>query len=138
MSQFIAYLTFDGNCREAMTFYGKCFGGEVVFQTVGESPEADRLPLQMKECVLQATLVSGSIRLMATDMVGDHGLQKGNATSILVDCSSEDELNRYYSRLSEGAGRMFPIQRTYWGALFGGLTDRFGNQWLLNFKNKQE
>ncbi len=32
------YLGFDGNCLEAMTFFQKCFGGELTFQTFGESP----------------------------------------------------------------------------------------------------
>jgi PhnB protein len=32
------YLTFDGKCKEAMTFYKECLGGELEFQTIGDSP----------------------------------------------------------------------------------------------------
>ena len=28
---------------------------------------------------------------------------------------------------------MHSLENTFWGALFGGLTDRFGNHWLLHF-----
>ena len=38
MAQINAYLKFDGNCREAMTFYKECFGGELIFNTVKGSP----------------------------------------------------------------------------------------------------
>jgi PhnB protein len=38
MTQINSYLTFNGNCQEAMIFYQKCLGGELTFQTVGESP----------------------------------------------------------------------------------------------------
>ena len=34
MAQILAYLKFDGNCREAMTFYKECFGGKLTFNTV--------------------------------------------------------------------------------------------------------
>ena len=34
------YLSFDNNCKEAMTFYSECLSGELMMQTVGESPMA--------------------------------------------------------------------------------------------------
>ena len=42
--QINSYLTFSGNCREAMNFYVTCLGGELVFQTIGESPLANKMP----------------------------------------------------------------------------------------------
>lgn len=50
------YLTFSGNCRDAMTFYQQCLGGEFSFQTVGESPMAKQLPAQMKSCIIHSAL----------------------------------------------------------------------------------
>lgn len=32
------YLNFDGQCRQALTLYHACFGGELKFQTVADSP----------------------------------------------------------------------------------------------------
>ena len=45
--QIQSYLTFNGNCREAMNFYKQCLGGELWFQTVGESPLSEHMPPQM-------------------------------------------------------------------------------------------
>jgi PhnB protein len=49
MTQLNAYLHFNGNCREAMTFYQACLGGELKMQAVGESPMAGQMPPERKE-----------------------------------------------------------------------------------------
>jgi len=137
MAQIISHLTFNGNCREAMTFYKKCFGGTLTFQTVGESPLSRKIPKRMKDCILQATLKKGKLALTGSDMVGEEGLLKGNSVSLSLTCSSEDEINNYYEKLSEGGSADHPLKDTFWGAKSGGLTDRFGNHWLLSFdKNR--
>lgn len=137
MKQIITYLTFNGNCREAMNFYKDCLGGELTFQTIGDSPMADRIPKQMQHNILHATLVKDGITLMASDMVGDNGLIKGNAVSLMLNCSSEDEIRTWYSNLSADGQATHPIENTFWGALFGGLTDKFGTYWLLNYTMPQ-
>ncbi len=133
MTQINSYLTFNGNCKEAMTFYKDCLGGELNFQTIGESPLSDKMPTQMKDCILHATLTKNSLILMASDMVSESGLVKGNAVSLSLNCSSEEEIKNYYTKLSNGGKQNHPIEDSFWGALFGGLTDKFGNHWILNF-----
>lgn len=132
MSLINSYLTFSGNCREAMTFYRSCFGGDLTVQTVGESPLAEKLPKQMKDCVLHATLTKDDLVLMGSDMVPDTGLIKGNAVSLSLNCRSEDEIKTFYSKLAEGGKADHPVEHTFWGALFGDLTDKYGNHWLLH------
>ncbi len=56
MTQINSYLTFNGNCREAMNFYKSCLGGELHFQTIGDSPLSEGMPAAMKACILKATL----------------------------------------------------------------------------------
>ncbi len=133
MTQIIAYLTFNGNCREAMTFYQNCLGGELYLQTFGESPMADKLPPEMKDCIIHSTLSKTGWSLMATDMVGEQGLIRGNSVSMLLQCGSEAEIRACYAQISDGGQATHPLEDTFRGALFGGLTDRFGNHWLLNF-----
>lgn len=134
MTQINSYLTFNGNCRDAMTFYKECFGGELVLQTIGESPMADTMPPQMKHFILHSSLTKGEMVMMATDCVPDQGLIKGNSVSLCLNCSSEAEIKNYYEKLAAGGNATYPLQNTFWGALFGGLTDKFGNHWLLNFQ----
>src|SRR6267378_2537439 len=102
MTQINSYLTFSGNCRDAMTFYKECLGGELTLQTVGESPTAEQMPPEMKQSIMHSTLTNGGIVLMGSDMVGKDGLIRGNAISLLLNCSSEEEIKDYYAKLSEG------------------------------------
>jgi len=133
MTQINAYLSFNGNCREAMTFYHECLGGELSLQTIDGSPLADQMPAEMKACILHSSLQKDGLVLLASDMVGEEGLKRGNTVSLMLNCSNEAETRAFYASLSEGGAATHPLEITFWGALFGGLTDKFGNHWLLHF-----
>ncbi len=139
MANINSYLTFNGNCREAMTFYKECLGGALTFQTIGESPLADKMPPKMKECILHAMLTNGKLVIMGSDMTPEQGLIKGNSVSLMLDCDSEEEIKVFYNALSTGGLSTHPLEHTFWGATLGNLTDRYGNNWLLHFdKNAQQ
>jgi len=137
MTQINSYLTFNGNCREAMTFYRECLGAELILQTIGASPMSDKMPEQMRDCILHSTLQKGTLVLMGSDMVPESGLKKGNAVSLMLACSSEDEIRDFYKKLSVGGRVNHPLEDTFFGSIMGDLTDQFGNHWLLNFDKKQ-
>jgi PhnB protein len=131
MSRIISYLTFNGNCFDAMKFYQKCLGGELHIQLVGDSPEASTLPNAFHAHVLQAELRNGNIELIATDMVGDEGLKQGNTVSMMMVCKTKKEFNTYFKRLASGGTIIQPARKNFWGVWFGSLQDRYGNYWLL-------
>jgi PhnB protein len=121
-----------------MTFYKECLGGELAFQTIGESPLSEKMPRKMKNFILHSTLTKGSLMLMGSDMVPQSGLVKGNAVSLVLNCYSEEEIKKCYEKLSSGGSADHPLENTFWGALFGDLTDKFGNHWLLSFNKIQQ
>lgn len=133
MSQIKVYLTFNGNCREAMHFYQEILGGDLMLQPIEGSPLSDQMPAQMKESILHSTLTNGKLEILASDMVGEKGLVHGTSVSLMLDCESEEEIRSAYEKLSDGGNATHPLEITFWGALFGGLTDKYGQQWLLNF-----
>lgn len=134
MSQLYPYLTFNGNCREAMNFYRECLGGTLTFQTVGESPLSEKLPENMKNCILHAVLQRDTLQLMATDITSENGLMKGNSVSLMFNGGSESETMEVYEKLSRGGNPTHPLAAMFWGGLLGDLTDKYGNQWLLHFE----
>lgn len=139
MTQINSYLTFRGDCREAMIFYKECLGGELMLQTVGESPMAEQMPRKMKDCILHSELKNGVLLLLGSDLVSEQGLIRGYAVSLCINCSNEEYIRSCYKKLSSGGQATHPLKYTFWGSLFGGLTDKFGNHWLLNYnKNKKE
>jgi PhnB protein len=136
--QVFVYLTFNGNCREAMIFYKKCLGGELTFQTIGESSLSEKMPQKMKDCILHSTLTNGTLLLLGSDMVSESGLIKGNSVSLTLNCNSEKKIRSCYKNLSKGGQATHPLENNFWGALFGGLTDKYGNNWVLNYSPKQK
>ena len=137
MSTLNSYLTSNGNCREAMTFYKECLGGELTLQTVGESPLSEKMPPQMKKSILHSMLTSRDMVIMGSDMVPETGLIKGNAVSLMLNFSNEEDTRKIYANLSKDGEASHPLEVTFWGALFGNLTDKFGNHWMLNFDTNQ-
>ena len=133
MAQINAYLNFDGNCREAMAFYKDCLGGDLALQTVEGSPVAGQMSAEAQKHILHAALTKGDLVLMASDMIGS-GPVKGNSIALSLNCSSEEEISTYFSKLSSGGQITDPLSEKFWGATFGTLTDKFGINWLLNYE----
>lgn len=136
MSSISSYLTFNGNCREAMTFYRNCLGGELVLETIGDLPMSAKIPCHMKAIVVQAILTKGNFAIVATDMGNETQIVKGNAVAMLLDCDSEDEAHSAYQKLSDGGEQTHPLEDSFWGDLFGNLRDKFGNHWLIRFERE--
>lgn len=124
-----AYLTFNGNCREAMQFYAKALGGELSVFTYGEGPQT---PAEGADRVMHARLTGGSAVLMASDMPLGREAQAGENFSLSVACESLEEEERIFAALGDGATVMMPLQDTFWGSHFGMLLDKFGVRWHLD------
>ena len=137
MGQLITYLTFNGNCREAMEFYRECLGGQLHIEKLGESPKTERLPAYAKEYIVQASLKKDTLVLMGSDMT-DEELLRGNSVSILLNCTDAERIRAYYQNLEIGGKVTHPLHESHSKDLFGGLTDKFGNHWLFHCKQKKE
>ena len=138
MTQINAYINFDGNCREAMTFYKECLGGELNMQTVEGSPIEAQCPPEMKNQILHASLTKDDIVIMGSDMQEPGGFVKGNNIALSLSCSSDEEIQTFFSKLSEGGKITHNLVQSFWGATFGVFTDKYGIRWMLNYdKNRQ-
>ena len=137
MAQINVYLTFNGNCREAMTFYKECLGGELTLQTVKGSPMESQWPVTVQENILHASLVNGSLVLLGSDIVEKEKLVKGNTISLSLNCTSAKEIETFFTKLSSGGQIAHPLHDFFAGTM-GTLTDKFEKDWLLYFERKQD
>ena len=126
------YLTFNGNCREAMTFYQQCLGGELMMQTFAGTPAAEHVAPDALQNMMHAVLTTPDMVLMASDS-GLGPAAKGDMVSLSVNCQSPDEIRRLFDQLSAGGTITMDLQDTFWGATFGMFADRFGIDWMLNY-----
>lgn len=133
MTQLNPYILFNGNCREAMTFYRDCLGGDLLIQSVGESALAGQMPPAMHNNVMHSVLTKDGMSLMASDMGGPGVGKPTEAIALMLMCNSEENLRATYDKLAEGGSTDHKPEATFWGATFGDLTDKFGVRWMLNF-----
>jgi PhnB protein len=120
-SGFGIFLTFSGQCAQALKYYKKCFGGTLSMQTMN-------LDKRMQDVVVSATLTNNYFKLVATDL-GDGGIVIGNNISILVECTSFSERERLTSFLSADNN----AYRQNDDRLISVL-DRYSVNWILSIK----
>lgn len=140
MKQITPYFFFNGTCREAMNYYKDIFGGELSMMKIGDSPESDaeHMP-ENKELIMHAALtVNGTMMIMASDtMLPNQTAEMGEGVYNAVLCTSKEEIETYFTKLSEGGKINQPLVEAFFG-WFGTLTDKFGVKWMLEFDNPKE
>ena len=129
------YLHFNGNCREAFEFYRSVFGGDfAIFLTFREGPGSMGVPESEMDNIMHVSYELGGTTLMGSDVPSTFGMpvNQGNNFSISYQPQSRKETEELFAKLSEGGMVMMPLQDMFWGAYFGGCTDRFGTNWMVN------
>jgi PhnB protein len=128
------YLFFQGNAKEAMEFYKGVFGGQLTMQTMGEVPQEHMPPhmkkAEYKDMLMHASLISGDIELMASDSPK----ASAKAAKVELSLSGDDEakLRQLFEALAKGGKVTMPLEKQFWGDIYGMLTDKFGVDWMVN------
>lgn len=124
-----AYLNFNGNTREAMTFYAAALGGELKIMTFAAFPGA---PPEQADKVMHALLESGPMTLMASDPPPGETFTQGDTFSLSLSGSDDAWLRGAWAALSAGGQVRMPLETQMWGDTFGMFVDKFGVQWMVN------
>ena len=133
--QIETYLTFGGNCEEALAFYKQCLGGEItaLMRFEGSPMDNGQLPPEWKKKVMHSTFEVQGARLMASD--GMPGKPKpsyqGFSVSLFVPGDAA-HARKAFDALAEGGKVTMPFAPPFWGGHFGMLTDRFGVPWMVS------
>ena len=124
------YITFKGNCREAIEFYKKALDAEVLFvQTVGESPMANMGPA---ENIMHCSMKVGSSTVMMSDDPRPEAAAAGGNISLAIGLNEPERARQLFGNLAAGGSVIMPLQKTYWAEAFGMVADRFGVKWMIN------
>jgi len=135
------YIFFDRQCNDAINFYKKAIGAEVLFMMqYKDAPEAMPEPMNspdMQNCVLHATLKIGDSEVMLSDAPpGNHKGHAGFSLSITVaDKNTADEM---FNALAEGGNVQMPLEPTFFSPYFGTLADKFGVEWMVYAESNEE
>ncbi len=127
------YLFFKGNAKEAMEFYKSVFGGKLEVQTMDEIPE-NAMPAEdrkaMKGWVMHASLKGGAVDMMASD--GKAASPKTAKVELSLGGTDEVQMRKIFDDLAVGGKVKMPLEKQFWGDVFGSLTDKYGVDWLMN------
>lgn len=133
------YLTFNGNCEAAFTFYKSVFGGEFPYLGKFKDMPAEEgcapLTAEEGEKIMHVSLpISTETILMGSDSSEAFGQATivGNNFSISINTDSTAEADKLFEGLSAGGTVTMPMNKTFWGAYFGMFTDKFGINWMIN------
>lgn len=137
------YLNFQGNAETAFNFYKSVFGGEfTMLSRFGDLPPENGVSLSAteKNMVLHVALpINAHTVLMASDV--NENFCAPNTTfiqgtnhyiSINLDANEQAEAKRLFDALSAHGQVEMPLEKTFWGALYGAFTDQFGIKWMIN------
>ena len=131
MKEINAYLIFNGNCREAVTFYQKCLGSELQLITFGDM--GGNVPPDAKDRIAHARISKGSAVLLASDNMPGMPFNAGDNSFVCLQCESGQETDQLFAALSEKGKTLQVPQETQWANRFAMFTDQFGTNWMLNF-----
>lgn len=136
-TQLHPYLSFGGNCQEAMEFYKAVLGGKLEMTNYldgGMSQSADD-EKRIMHAMLQA---DNGITFMASDGRTTKEAESEPMVQLSLSGDKSDELATYFDKLSENGVIREPLVQAPWGDTFGMLTDQFGIQWMVNISGKKD
>ena len=126
------YLFFEGRCEEAVEFYKKALGAEVLMMMrFKDSPDPNACAGVPEDKIMHASLRIGGSNVMASDGRCDEPMRfEGFSLSLAVN--TDAEADKFFNALTQGGKVVMPLTKTFWSPRFGMVTDKFGVMWMVN------
>jgi PhnB protein len=127
------YLFFNGCCEEAIAFYQKALGAEVLmtmrYKDSPEPPPPGMVPAGWDNKIMHTCVRIGDANVLASDGCSDGPHFQG--FSLALTAANEADAGRTFDALAEGGQVQMPLGKTFWSPCFGMVTDRFGVGWMV-------
>ena len=125
------YLSFNGNCRDALTFYAELFSGTVESFVTWNAEAIENIPGATVEHIMHGSININGYTIAGSDQFGDM-YQAGGNISMMMDMNDLSEAEAKFTALAEDGNIMMPFGETFWADGYGFCTDRFGIMWQIN------
>jgi Uncharacterized protein conserved in bacteria len=136
MQKIIPHLWFDHQAEQAAEFYCSTFDGSGITDKAyyGKAgSEISGMP--------QGSLLTVDFHLFGYEFIALNGgpvFHFTPAISFFINCDNREELDRYWSRLSDGGYVLMELGTYPFSERFGWVMDRFGLTWQLNLESGKQ
>jgi PhnB protein len=125
------YIARDGDTREMLEYYHGLLGGKIDLQTYGESPMPT--PDSHKDRILHGRVDVGDVTIMAADAPPNMPLSSTNSNiSLSLIGTDEAKLREIFEGLTQGGKVTMPLEKQFWGDMFGMVDDKYGTHWMVD------
>ncbi|MBC9784421.1 VOC family protein [Heliobacterium chlorum] len=121
---------FSGNAEEAMNFYCSTFDQSEIL-TITRYGAND---VGKEGSVIHASFSLKGQVFMAIDSSIKHEFTFTPAISLYVTCDTDEEINYYYERLSNGGTVLMPLGAYPFSEKYGWIQDKYGVSWQLSLE----
>ena len=127
------YVSFSGNCAEALAFYEKAFNvtAEIIRYKDAPPDNGYEVAAGNENLVMHAQFSLGNDALMFCDTPPEYPVAIGDNVAISVGFDDIDTAKKVFAELAEGGEVGMELQETFWSKCFGSLTDKFGINWQI-------
>ena len=139
MARVSTYFHFADNAEEAFLFYKSIFKTEFIgpivrFGDLPTCPGQPPCPPEQARQIMNISLpILGGHVIMGNDAPASMGQRiQGNNVTLNLEPDSRAETDRLFAALKEGGQVECEPAEMPWGAYWGSLIDRFGNEWMLS------
>lgn len=134
----IPYLSFKGNCEEAVNTYINAFGGEILFISRWDENNYDMSSEQIGK-VMHVEFVLGASRMAAGDSYDGVGVNTD--IKLMIHMDAEEEARHTISVLAEGGNVLSPLSphpEPDDDGCGSAIKDRFGFTWIITCPNPEK
>ncbi|MBS4174945.1 VOC family protein [Bacillus sp. FJAT-49736] len=119
------------NCKEAIEYYAEVFNAEIKNIQLADGVEMFK---GHEGKYIHAELhLNENYAIYFNDIFGNES-NKGTNIIMGIDFESEEEIRNVYEKLSKDGKVTMELQLTFWNALYGKVTDKYGIHWELNYQ----
>ena len=128
------YLSYNGNCEEAIALYEKAFDvkANIIMRYKDAPPEEEYTSsAETGNLVMHSEIKIGNDTLMLADMPPEDPPEPGTNFAVHAVFDGADAARKAFEVLRDGGVVGMELQETFWSKYFGSLQDRFGVCWNI-------
>jgi len=128
------YISFNGNCEEAVLFYEKAFNVKAEIMRYKDAPKENDYQVQegTENLIMHAQFELNGEMIMFADMPPEYPVKTGNNIAIMAEFDNTEIAKSAFDALKENSTVTMELQETFWSKCFGSLIDKFGIYWNIS------